>query len=245
MCKYTEVDMKVLVIPDVHLKPVMFQQATILMRQGIAERAVCLMDIPDDWGKEYEVELYENTYDEAINFAKKFPETAWCYGNHDLSYFWHQLESGYSSMAASTVQRKLLELRAAVPENNPIRFIHKIDNVLFSHGGVLKYFVEEHVKKVNCDDTDLVIEEIDKLGAREMWNDASPIWLRPQYSKMKLYKEHELLQVVGHTPMDKITRKENVISCDVFSTYRDGRPIGTQEFLLLDTESCEYCGVKG
>ena len=167
--------MKVLVIPDVHLKPVMFQQATILMRRGIAERAVCLMDIPDDWGKEYEVELYENTYDEAINFAKKFPETAWCYGNHDLSYFWHQLESGYSSMAASTVQRKLLELRAAVPENNPIRFIHKIDNVLFSHGGVLKYFVEEHVKKVNYDDTDLVIEEIDKLGAREMWNDASPI----------------------------------------------------------------------
>ena len=64
--------MKVLVIPDVHLKPVMFQQATVLMRRGIAERAVCLMDIPDDWGKEYEVELYENTYDEAINFAKKF-----------------------------------------------------------------------------------------------------------------------------------------------------------------------------
>lgn len=48
MCKYTEeVDMKVLVIPDVHLKPVMFQQATILMRRGIAERAVCLMDIPE------------------------------------------------------------------------------------------------------------------------------------------------------------------------------------------------------
>ena len=45
--------------------------------------------------------------------------------------------------------------------------------------------------------------------------------------------------------MDKITRKENVISCDVFSTYRDGRPIGTQEFLLLDTESWEYCGIKG
>lgn len=148
-------------------------------------------------------------------------------------------------MAASTVQRKLLELHAAVPKNNPIRFIHKIDNVLFSHGGVLKYFVEEHVKKVNYDDTDLVIEEIDKLGAREMWNDASPIWLRPQYSKMNLYKEHELLQVVGHTPMDKITRKGNVISCDVFSTYRDGRPIGTQEFLLLDTESWEYCGIKG
>lgn len=39
MCKYTEVDMKVLVIPDVHLKPVMFQQATILMmKQLILQR---------------------------------------------------------------------------------------------------------------------------------------------------------------------------------------------------------------
>lgn len=36
--------MKILVIPDVHLKPQMFKQATALMHQGIADRAVCLMD---------------------------------------------------------------------------------------------------------------------------------------------------------------------------------------------------------
>lgn len=139
--------MKVLVIPDVHLKPFMFQQAAALMRQNIAERAVCLMDIPDDWEKQYDVGLYEATYDEAIRFAKMFPETMWCYGNHDLSYLWHQLESGYSSMASYTVQRKLLDLRAAVPEDNPIKYVQRIDNVLFSHGGVLNYFVEEYVPK--------------------------------------------------------------------------------------------------
>ena len=72
--------MKVLVIPDVHLKPFMFQQAAALMKQGIAERAVCLMDIPDDWNKEYDCQLYEETYDEAIRFAEQFPETLWCYG---------------------------------------------------------------------------------------------------------------------------------------------------------------------
>ena len=33
--------MKILVIPDVHLKPQMFKQATALMHQGIADRAVC------------------------------------------------------------------------------------------------------------------------------------------------------------------------------------------------------------
>ena len=68
--------MKILVIPDVHLKPQMFKQATALMHQGIADRAVCLMDIPDDWDKQYNVGLYEETYDEAVRFAKAFPETS-------------------------------------------------------------------------------------------------------------------------------------------------------------------------
>ena len=41
--------MKVLVIPDVHLKPWMFERAEEIMKKKMAERAVCLMDIPDDW----------------------------------------------------------------------------------------------------------------------------------------------------------------------------------------------------
>lgn len=236
--------MKVLVIPDIHLKPEIFRQAAALMRQKVAERVVCLMDIPDDWGKEYDIALYEETYDEAIKFAGMFPETAWCYGNHDLSYLWHQWESGYSSMASYTVQRKLLDLRTALPENNPIRYIQRIDDVLFSHGGVLNYFVEEYVPKSKYHDVDAVVAVINQLGCMEMWNDASPLWLRPQYAKMRLYKPRKLLQVVGHTPVEEITRRGNLISCDVFSTYRDGSPIGTQEFLLLDTQSWEYCGIK-
>ena len=142
------------------------------------------------------------------------------------------------------VQKKLLDLREAVPEDHPIQYIQKIDNVLFCHGGLLNYFVEEYVSKSKYDDVDQVVKIINKLGRREMWNQGSPIWLRPQNSRVRLYKPRKLLQVVGHTPMTEITREGNVISCDVFSTYRDGRPIGTQEFLLLDTQTWEYCGVK-
>ena len=43
----------------------------------------------------------------------------------------------------------------------------------------------------------------------------------------------KLLQVVGHTPVEKITREGNLISCDVFSTDRDRKPIGTQEYLMI------------
>ena len=50
--------MKVLVIPDVHLKPQMFRQAAAYYEiRGKPERAVCLMDIPDDWDREYDIAL--------------------------------------------------------------------------------------------------------------------------------------------------------------------------------------------
>ena len=147
-------------------------------------------------------------------------------------------------MAAYTVQRKLLDLRDALPESNPIRYVQKIDNVLFSHAGVLDYFAESVVPKAKYHDVEAVVAAINELGPNEMWNDASPIWLRPQHSNMRLYKPRKLLQIVGHTPMDMITKEGNLISCDVFSTYRDGKPIGTEEFLLLDIETWECSGVK-
>jgi hypothetical protein len=48
--------------------------------------------------------------------------------------------------------------------------------------------------------------------------------------------------VVGHTPVEGITRKGNLISCDVFSTDSTGAPIGTQEFPVIDTDTWEYFG---
>ena len=49
--------MKVLVIPDVHLRAWMFARASELMKEHGIDKAVCLMDIPDDWGKQGDVAL--------------------------------------------------------------------------------------------------------------------------------------------------------------------------------------------
>ena len=236
--------MKVLVIPDVHLKPWIFERATRIMKSGAAEKAVCLMDIPDDWGKEYDLGLYEDTFDAAIQFQKAFPDTLWCYGNHDLSYEWLQYESGFSSMAIPVVNKRLSELRREMPDRNQMAYIHRIDDILFLHGGLTHAFVKYYAPDVDYDDTDVVIEKINMLGRDEMWADASPIWFRPQFYNEKMYKEAELLQVVGHTPVMQIDRLGNVLSCDLFSTYRTGDPIGTEEFLLIDTETWEYEGIK-
>lgn len=236
--------MKILVIPDVHLKPWMFDRASEILNSGAAKKAVCLMDIPDDWGQEYNLGLYEETFDAAIRFQKEFPETLWCYGNHDLSYEWLQYESGFSSVAIPVVQKKLSELRRELPDRSQMAYIHRIDDVLFLHGGLTHAFVKYYANDVDYDDTDAVIEKINLLGRNEMWDDASPLWFRPQFYNEKMYKEEDLLQVVGHTPVMQIDSLGNMLSCDLFSTYSTGDPIGTQEYLLIDTVTWEYEGIK-
>ena len=236
--------MRVLVIPDVHLKPWMFDRAAELMRSERPDKAVCLMDIPDDWNQEFNLDLYQKTFKSALEFQKAFPETLWCYGNHDRCYVWDYRESGHSPMAAQTVNEGLRKLQEALPEIDQMTYIHRIDNVLFLHGGLSDSFVTFNTPKKDYNDVDAVIRYINGLGPRVLWDDESPLWLRPQYNGDRMYKPRKLLQVVGHTPVKQIQKDGSVITCDVFSTYRDGTPIGTQEYLLIDTETWEYQGIK-
>ncbi len=59
---------KVFVVPDVHLKPWMFEKANEVVSAG--------------------------TFDAAIAFVRKHPDTWFCYGNHDVSYLWEALHQG-------------------------------------------------------------------------------------------------------------------------------------------------------
>ena len=197
--------MKILVIPDVHLKPFMFIRAKELLKKGIAEQAVCLMDIPDDWQKQYQLEEYVKTYEEAIAFAKAYPNSLWCYGNHDVCYLWNERESGYSPIAPKTVCQQMAALQDILSKDNPIRFVHKVDNVLFCHGGVSRYFVEKYVPDDKYDDVSYVVDTINSLDHYDMWCDDSPIWYRPQYYKGKMYQSETVLHGVGQ----KETTNEN------------------------------------
>lgn len=232
--------MKVVVVPDIHLKSWIFDKAEEILRSGKADRAVCLMDIPDDWDKGMEVDLYKDTYDRAISFAKEFPDTLWCYGNHDLSYPWGELETGYSPYAEQMVIYKLEELTAALPDTSQIAIIHRIDNVLFSHGGLSEEYVGSFYDGLENEDIDEILSEINNASRNRLWNDDSPLWLRPQYRYIEGFRNDTYKQVVGHTPVDNIYEKDGFISTDVFSTYRDGRQIGESAMLIIDTVSTQY-----
>ena len=236
--------MRILVIPDVHLKPFMFDQAARSLKKGEADRAVCLMDIADDWGQQYNIDLYVQTYDAAIRFAKGFPDTLWCYGNHDLSYPWQCKESGYSPIAPGTVCEKLEELKNVLPEEGQMAYLQRIDHVLFSHGGLADAFVRKYVPAKHYNDVDAVLETINGFERWIMWQDLSPLWLRPQYTHERMYKPRKLLQVVGHTPVRSIERTGNLISSDTFSTYRNGERFGPWEFTLVDTKKKKKKGIR-
>lgn len=230
--------MKIVVIPDVHLKPWLFDMAEKIIKDGRADNAVCLMDLPDDWNNEWDVPKYKETFDRAIAFAKAFPDSLWCYGNHDVSYPWAKLETGYSPYAEQTVMRKLLELHHTLPDFNQMAFVHRVDKVLFCHGGISENFVKS--LKLPDEDVDSVTAAINKTSPKILWDDNSPLWLRPQKKNIPMYGEGEYIQVVGHTPVEKITKERNFISTDTFSTYSNGKQIGESAFVIIDTETGEY-----
>ena len=155
-----------------------------------------------------------------------------------------ELLKSTSYYAEETVYEKLKELRGFLEDHERLKYIHRIDNVLFMHGGLTDEFLKAFSKASHYNDVDAVISEINELGRGRMWQNYSPIWLRPQYGNYRMYKPRKLLQVVGHTPVKEIKKEGNVISCDTFSTYRNGDPFGTMEFLLLDTETWSYKGVS-
>lgn len=113
----------------------------------------------------------------------------------------------------------------------------------FLTGGVAAEFVHEYCEGYEGKNIDTLLEMINQFGVNEMWRDISPIWFRPQNNPLRLYRDKEFLQVVGHTPVQDIYRLNNLISCDVFSTYSNYKPIGSQKFLLLDSETWEYTGI--
>lgn len=209
--------MHVLVIPDVHLKPWMFDAADAAIKQEPPDAIVQLGDLPDDWGMQRRPEAYDALYERAEAFLAAHHDAYWCYGNHDMSHFWDAPESG---MAKGNVLRHVQERSRAfwdkVPQDRKA-FVHRIDNVCFSHAGILQDFIED--EGLASASTDDALAAINQMGRDELWQEFSPLWARPQGMADLdiLYRPQELFQVVGHTPVKYVREEGNLLSCDVFS----------------------------
>ena len=228
---------KVFVIPDVHLKPWMFDKAEELFSRSEYDKIVCLGDLVDDWDQEKNLGLYSETFDALERFINRHPNFLLCYGNHDVSYIWEAHESGYSEYARQVVLKGISKLEKLIPARN-IAYIHRVDNVLFSHAGLTEIFVSHFLPNFGGG-IDELLEKINSFRKDELWCDVSPIWARPQDGKLEMYPAG-YLQVVGHTPVRKTDRFGELVTVDNFSTYRNGKPIGDQRLIWVDTVSKQW-----
>lgn len=227
---------RVLVIPDVHLKPWIFDEADKVDKSSY-EDIVVLGDLVDDWGKGNDLGAYEETLNRAAEFGKEHGESLWCYGNHDVSYLWDAMESGYSVQARLTAVDGITKLERILEDR--YKFVHRIDNVLFSHAGVTETFVLHscgyHVKEI-----DDILAKINRMGKQELWRDSSPIWARPQADFYRMFRDDLFYQVVGHTPVEEPLDACGVLTLDLFSTYSNGNPYGNQKLYIVDTMTRKF-----
>ena len=239
--------MKILTIPDMHLKPWMFDQAEDILRKKKADAAVCLMDMPDDFNKEFNIDLYRRTIERACRFAKDFPDTKWCWGNHELAYIWNFHVTGHCVYAAADVKTGLSKLEKIVNENgSAVKYVHVIDDVIFSHAGVTDSFVrwilmiENEVMGINTAyiDFEAVIERINQQKQMVMWQENSPVWARHTAHANGLYTDR--LQESGHTPVKEEFKEGNMIYTDTFSTCVNGKPFGNRKFAVIDTKKKKF-----
>lgn len=231
---------KVLAIGDVHLKPKIFDQAEEILKSGQADFAVQMGDLVDDWGEGFNISLYTRTLERAIKFQKDHPNTLWVMGNHDYGY-WHPdmgvRETGHSSFVEGEVLTFLKELER---KGGIQKIMHVVDDVIFTHGGLMISWVQGLVPADSGweDELTYVLNLVNDATPTDLWEENSPIWARPQLDGGELYPCR--LQVTGHTPVKQIGVHGGCLSTDTFSTYRSGAPYGDQKFAIIDTETGEW-----
>ena len=245
--------LQVLVIPDVHLKPYIFDRAEKILKSGQADYAICLGDYVDEWDCENNLDMYQETFERMLKFKHDFPSTVFLIGNHDFSYMYEGCGcSGHSSRAAGLVKEYLGSLRWTCGEH---KVVLRLGKVIFSHAGLTESFIKEqyentrdHFKNpkekfgfhLTGEFIDYIINDMNicvnsEIGHKYLWKDNSPLWARPQHTSEEMFDEG-YLQVVGHTPVKKIEQQGNVVSTDSFSlySYYPYPPYGDQKFIIVN-----------
>lgn len=220
---------KILVIPDTHLKPKMFDLADKIMRENKIDYAVQLGDNLDDFYC-YD-DRYRNHNARMLKFYHDHPDTIWLWGNHEISYILDRPVTG--NVFAGKEYAYLYK------ENFSPKFVYLDGKIVFSHAGIFQEFVNANNLQ-NCKTADELVTKINQLNLQDFWRDDSPIWARPQYDILTKPKAlNEYSQVVGHTPLRDVEETDDIISTDVFSTSW-GKKISAEQMIIVDTEDLSF-----
>ena len=256
--------LKILVIPDTHLKPQIFDKADKILAAGKADYAICLGDYVDDWDCVGKPGVYQEHLERMVKFMYDHPETEWLVGNHDFAYM--HLDpgincSGHSYECEGIVRQYFAKMQHKVK----FKLVVRRGKVIFSHAGLTQKFVEHqyartlenfadpkkkfgfhltgNVEDYIINDLNLVVHS--EHNYMDLWGNDSPLWARE--TKLPMFKGDEYLQVIGHTPTKKIEEKNGCVWTDAFSTYSyyPYPPYGEEKFVIVNCSNGTWETVDG
>ena len=249
--------MLILIIPDVHLKPDIFLRADYILRSGQAEMAVCLGDLVDDYPKADENDLQpadafidinvtaEHIYDtfDVFEDFSDHHKLLYCWGDHDAAYFWDKPMNIKTESMQSEICKSFNQIIDKSPEGR-FAFMHRIDNILFSHAGLAMDFITGTLKMRGRRLED-IMSKVNEGDPEKLWNPMSPLLLRPQWNGDEMYSANKIMQVFGHTPTADIWTYKNCLSADVFTKAPFQLQESCGKFVILDSHTGNYTYAAG
>lgn len=205
--------MKILVIPDCHLRE--FWKDVVKDWDG---PIVFLGDYVDPYPYEWdEDEQIPNPVDyllEVINFKDCNPDrVTLLIGNHDYHYIDTNLDGSRKNWS---LQKKLHDLY--ITDKEYFQIAKQIDDTLFTHAGVSAAWLKRHELTLPKTDADVFLNEIYNTTPDIFWemswnrggwySTGSPIW----HDIREFDCDDTLFQVFGHTAL-----KENPVKLDNFA----------------------------
>jgi len=152
---------------------------------------------------------------------KKLDKVTLLLGNHDMHYLPQATQSCSGWKKENHLRMK--ELLGRLVDTDLIKLCHQVDNVIFSHAGISKTWLNKTgiwEEDSNTVVTDYINSKLktnpelfefqkeDKTGYGEH-KGQSPIWIRPESLRKDVGKH--FVQVVGHTATDRITLVDDSI----------------------------------
>lgn len=221
--------MKILVCGDLHCKPYLLHKALNCTKW---DYFVFLGDACDNFGATQEDNL--RIIKELIKVKEKYQDKfIWIIGNHDWGYYDSSIDmSGHIHPGEANVHHLLATHKAMW------QIYWQKGKYLFSHAGIGQDFVDSiaHTNYSEMKDNPGLNNPLNQVGPAcgGYSSAASPLWARPKEIK-ELPKEEGLIQIVGHTPVEKIHIATNgLVLCDTMSQYPDGRFYGDKALLVIE-----------
>lgn len=206
--------MKILILGDIHGRTCWKD----IICQENPDKVIFLGDYVtthENISNKQQVENFQEIVDYKL---KNWDNTIMLMGNHDgqmMGYQWAQM-SGWSDELYSLL--KEINFKDILLEFTQLAYIDK--DIIYSHSGVSDYWFKnisklEKIKDLEILKPDERLEYNFDTGYGGGYGNSisqSPIWIRPEALLSSPLKGY--IQVVGHTPVEKITNTGNVYFCD-------------------------------